>query len=185
MRALILSLMMVVAYAASNTGVVIWASKHAKSTANNAMQNNQGGRYFGGAIRLPFTLLMGSNIELGISNLPDQFWKDDLDELKITDRHDYVINSLYMLSDSMAVILGVDYFKQGLSPDFQERFSNHFNYHAGIEWTMPVVEHLDSGLRVLYNFNKSHDYCYGANCSTPFKIDQSQLELQMVAIASL
>lgn len=190
MRFVIIALLSGSMYAASNAGIVLWLTKSLDGSASNLMSNTGGSRSYGGAIKLPLTLLMGSNLEFGLSNLPDQSWNDPQQiELRITDRRKYIINSLYMLSDSISAILGLAYRKQELSCStnciFQEKLKNRFNYHVGIEWTMPVVEHLDSGLRVLYNFQRSHDYCYGANCSSQLKIDQKQLELQMVAIASL
>ena len=178
-----------VAQSFASTGIITWAGKTSSEIANGV--NTGSNKLMGLGVRLPLTLLMGSNIELGMTKLPEVKLVYNSDNLTLSKRKSYVINSIYPLSDSMSALVGVDYLKQdlacsGIDCVMRSKLGSNIKWHVGFDWLLPVISHVDSGIRILYTNRDSQEYTYGTTASSSdITIKSKKLEFQLIAMTSL
>ena len=194
----ILSLFLVSSLLAdTHLGLVFWQNWHSNKngtvTTEGDLKVTGTNNYFGAAVRLPFSLLMGSSLEAGMSFLPDQQWESAATKINVTGRKSYLLNTLYPLSEAISILAGASYNKQNLActsgcnqVKAVDSFTGKLGIHAGIQWLFPVVDHVASGVRVLYSIRGKHKYCYGLNnCSTNFEKSDGRMMFQAVASVGL
>ncbi len=199
MKAIILLLLSGVLSADSNLALVFWGSKVANKNATvlaagDMVVSGKEQRY-GMAIRLPLSFVLGSSLELGFGSEPEQEWQYNANKIKSSSHRGYVINTLYPVSDTVSGLFGMSLAREKLectagcsmvhSEDKLGFLKARLGWHAGLQWLMPLVPHVDSGLRIIYNLSAKHKYCYGlTSCVTKFEKSSNDLELQLMTIAS-
>ena len=198
MKKTILLLLSSMVCANTNLGVVVWNAWHPKDNGKVAVDGDLlvSGKenYFGGALRLPFSFLMGSSLELGMSFLPNQTWTYGANSISVSDRKRYSLNTVYPVSDSISAMIGAYVQKNSLSCTSGCNFiepkglmglvKGNVGWQAGLQWLEPVMSNLESGIRVLYTFGRDHSYCLGAQgCQTSFVHHDKRLMVQAVAMA--